>query len=863
MSFLYEKMDSLREFGNVKDVPSYISDNLNPDFELRKYQIQSFENYITWYESKNRPYPIQNLFHMATGSGKTLVMAGLMLYLYKQGYRNFLFFVNLSTIVKKTKDNFLNKDSSKYLFSNKIMIDGKEILIKEVSNFQYVDNNSINICFTTTQGLHSDMWFVKENSLTFDDFQDKKIAMISDEAHHLNVTTKKMNKEESENYHSWETTVRNIFNANIDNVLLEFTATCDIENPLIKAEYENKIIYDYPLYKFRSDLYSKEIKTLRCDISIMDRALQAIVLSQYRLKIFQDHKIFVKPVVLFKSAKIADSEANMEMFSDMIDKLTGSDLERISNITDNETMRIVWKYYQDNDISYEQLAQELKEDFGREHCISANDDKEAEKKQLALNSLEDKNNPYRAVFEVKKLDEGWDVLNLYDIVRMYETRDGKNGKPGKSTIAEAQLIGRGARYCPFSIDDEQDKYKRKYDMDLCNPLRTCEELYYHCQNDSRYISELNKALKEVGIDLDNVVEREYILKDDFKHDEMYLNGVIFINDRKKKTRNDVYGLLPSVKDKIYRFSILSGSSGEDTLLGDNVTLDHVTSLKTFRITFLEISKLNFNIVNKALSKNPVFRFNILKDYFPNLKSIKEFVQSKEYLGDIKIEISSLSSETDFDLLYMACEQALSEIASSISNIKEVYEGTKDFKSKYIRDIFKNKKCTFTDPHDGGVGISQNDITVPNKWKIDLSTEEWFAFTDNYGTSEEKSFVAYFKKIVEQLKMNYTKVYLIRNERQFHLYSFDGGERFEPDYVLMLQKEKSIGYSQLQVFIEPKGSHLLEKDKWKEEFLLSLKSESIPVIEFVDDNDYKIWGFHFYNYENNDSVFIEDMDSLLM
>jgi transposase len=31
-----------------------------------------------------------------------------MLYLYKQGYRNFLFFVNLSNIVEKTKENFLN-----------------------------------------------------------------------------------------------------------------------------------------------------------------------------------------------------------------------------------------------------------------------------------------------------------------------------------------------------------------------------------------------------------------------------------------------------------------------------------------------------------------------------------------------------------------------------------------------------------------------------------------------------------------------------------------------------------------------------------------------------------------------------------
>jgi len=39
-----------------------------------------------------------------------------------------------------------------------------------------------------------------------------------------------------------------------------------------------------------------------------------------------------------------------------------------------------------------------------------------------LNTLEDKNNRIRAVFAVQKLNEGWDVLNLFDIVRLYESR---------------------------------------------------------------------------------------------------------------------------------------------------------------------------------------------------------------------------------------------------------------------------------------------------------------------------------------------------------------------------------------------------------------------------------------------------------
>ena len=538
MPFLYEKIDGIREAGFIKTTPKYISENINSKFELRPYQIQAFENFITYFENDRMcQKPTQALFHMATGSGKTMIMAGLMLYLYKQGYRNFLFFVNLSNIVRKTEENFLNTISSKYLFADEINIDGERIPVKKVSNFQNADSTAINICFTTTQGLHSDIWFVKENSVSLDDFSNQKVVLISDEAHHLNASTKKMNKEEEENYHSWEETVKRIFLANKDNVLLEFTATCDVKNPLIKAEYENKIIFDYPLYKFRADKYSKEIKTLRTDISIMERAIQAIILSQYRLKVFQDYRLVIKPVVLFKAAKIADSKAFMSEFIEKISNLTGAELERISTLTDNETMQSVYRYFADNNISYDQLAQELREDFSEQHCISANDDKEAEKNQILLNSLEDNDNPYRAIFEVKKLDEGWDVLNLFDIVRLYETRQSGGKKLSSATISEAQLIGRGSRYCPFVVHEEQERYKRKYDNDIDSPLRICEELYYHCQNDSRYIAELYQALKETGIDLTKSKEVKYRLKDDFKQDSLYQEGFVFINERKEISRD--------------------------------------------------------------------------------------------------------------------------------------------------------------------------------------------------------------------------------------------------------------------------------------------------------------------------------------
>lgn len=791
-------------------------------------------------------------------------MAGMMLYLYKKGYRNFLFFVNLSNIVKKTKENFLNSTSSKYLFTEEIRIAGERIPVKEVSNFQNTDESAINICFTTTQGLHTDMWFAKENGISFEDFSDKKVVLISDEAHHLNVDTKTFSKskDEQENYHSWEQTVRRIFEANKDNILLEFTATCDVNNPQIRAEYESKIIYDYPLSKFRADGFSKEIKTLRTDVSIMERAIQAIMLSQYRLKVFQDNRLPVKPVVLFKAAKIADSTQFMSDFIKKIASLSGSDLQRISELTDNETLNEAYAYFKKSGISFDQLAQELREDFSAVHCISANDDKEAEQKQLALNSLEDASNPYRAVFEVKKLDEGWDVLNLFDIVRLYETRQSGGKKISSATVSEAQLIGRGARYCPFQIDDEQEKYKRKYDSDIDNPLRICEELYYHCQNDSRYIGELNNALREIGVDMESLTVRDYILKDEFKEDSLYKEGLVFINDRIIKSRKDVDGLLPSVRDCVYTVRLATGSSGEDTIFENgNSNADKVAKTYTYRTDIKKIADMNYAIVHKVLCKYNVFKFNTLQSYFPNLKSTKEFITSEKYLGGIKIEIASRHENPTPTILYVACMNVLGKVADSVSAIEVAYEGTTTFNAKRINDIFKNKKCNYTVMHDGGLGYSQNDSSVPIAWKIDLSKEDWFAFEDNFGTSEEKGFVAYFKVYVSELKKKYDKVFLVRNERQLHIYSFEGGERFEPDYVLFLHSNKEDGYEQLQVFIEPKGTHLLEKDCWKEKFLLELEDKAVATKIFVDDNKYRIWGFHFYNEARRMTEFTADMSRL--
>ena len=138
---LYETFNANREsFGQdffALRLDDEIARNLNPKFELREYQkeaIGRFDFYFVGYQQ--RKFPAQLLFHMATGSGKTLIMAANILQLYKLGYRNFIFFVNSTNIIEKTKDNFLNPLSEKYLFAPKIKFGDKEVVDDRIHSLE-------------------------------------------------------------------------------------------------------------------------------------------------------------------------------------------------------------------------------------------------------------------------------------------------------------------------------------------------------------------------------------------------------------------------------------------------------------------------------------------------------------------------------------------------------------------------------------------------------------------------------------------------------------------------------------------------------------------------------------------------------
>jgi type III restriction enzyme len=642
METLSSKFDTLVSMDMISlDLPSYIKENLNKKFELRPYQEEALGRFAFFMDSyTKKKKPVHLLFNMATGSGKTIIMASCILSLYEKGYRNFVFFVNSKSIIEKTKDNFLNNLSSKYLFGKKIVINNKEVNICQVDNFQSTNDNDINILFTTIQGLHTSLNEPSENSITYEDFEENRVVLIADEAHHINSSTKsKLSKDEELEDTSWEYTVNKIFQHSAENILLEFTATIDLDNKNIYEKYEDKLIYKYSLAEFRENKYSKEVKILSADLEEIDRALNAIILSQYRLKIAEKYKLFIKPIILMKSKTIAESKAFEEKFNILIDGLNAEKINRIKTLTRSGVMLRAFNFFDSEDILMENLALEMKEAYSIEKTISVNSKDESEAKQLTINSLEDENNQIRVVFAVDKLNEGWDVLNLFDIVRLYTTRDSDKGKPGKTTMAEAQLIGRGARYNPFSLNGE-DKFTRKYDSDLENDLRILEELYYHSAQDSRYISELHNALVKEGVIADRTVQCKLEIKESFKETDFWKYGRIFVNSRRDNTNANIFGFENTQIKKVYRYSVKT-----KTIQSINV-LDKISELKTAETKDkkMHLSSFGKNIIKKAMAKNSFFTFSSIKKYFPHLSSVNEFIEDEKYLGNVSVEITGVESQ---------------------------------------------------------------------------------------------------------------------------------------------------------------------------------------------------------------------------
>lgn len=848
-------------------IPEYINQNLI--HTLRDYQDAAIRNYH-YTQTQINPSPQHVLFNMATGSGKTDLMVALILYLYQEHkYQNFLFTVNTNSVLMKTKDNLVNENSEKYLFRERIEIEGQRIYIRQVERFPRVrQNNTIYIKLSSVQKVSDDLFVLKENTMGLSDYENQPVVVLADEAHHYSASTK--SEKEAEN--TWEFAINKILSARNDkekkNLLLEFTATVDFDKEVIYNKYRDKVVYRYPLSELMFNKYSKQVKRIETSASDEDKMLNVVLLSQFRKYRAYAEGVTgsFKPVIMFKSPKVAISIEATKVFNELIANLKVSDLvsfilrQQVMDSNESSALQLAYRFYLQNEDDLAKIVREIKQDFDPRNILNANDasGNMLEKGQYeALNTLESPNNLYRVVFAVAKLTEGWDVLNLYDIVRIEkEASTNKN-----ATMVEAQLIGRGARYYPFEINGEKS-YQRRYDNDFSNKQLFLETLHYHTMNEPQYLKQLVGSLKKMDLPTGQDKKNppiEIKIKSSFKKTDTYKTGKIYYNEA-EDVSDEWF-------DSIEKYGINHKTDISRSMNFGSREVSYKTTVESIETKTIGVDKFDVRYIKKAIQRLEFYQFDNLKKYLPLLTSMKEFIYGERWLNAGSMKLFLIVPKE-----YKSSDISTDEILKVTIDILKEYEVK--FKSGYVKQRGTNKFI--------GYPISEyltnynkripeydtvNLLNGPSQKVLPYEMEdEFYVYEKAIVNKLEYELIERIKAYVNELKQKYNKaVYLFRMDENMHresakseklkLHQYGSrinreGEKvdmhlqgFQPDFILFL--ENSDFY--FQIFIEPKGmsGDRFVSELWKQDLLLYMTDHQAEM-EFEDDTkNIRISGLKFY------------------
>lgn len=857
---LLEKVNRIKANTSKTDgyeVFDYIKDNIF--HTLRYYQEEALLNFhISQFAEDFKFDNIRHvLFHMATGSGKTDLMASLILYLFQQhGYQNFIFTVNANAILRKTEDNLFNKSSKKYLYTDNIEINGKRIHLKKVSRFPTnPEPNIIYIKMIGIQMLSTELKTSRENRMGIKDYEKNKVAILGDEAHHYSANTKTEKEEEG----SWEYAINSILNANKESKLLEFTATIDMNNEQIYNKYNDKIIYQYALDRFIEDKFSKDIRRIQSNNNDEANMLNVVLLSEYRRHYAKEVlDVDIKPIILFKSQRIIQSNDAEEKFNRIISELNTEsllgfiqhNLGRVDELT-SYSMNLAYNYYIERKDSLSTIVNEIKRQFNPRRVINANDSDRSEMLEKghyeALNSLENPDNLNRVIFAVAKLTEGWDVLNLYDIVRISDSVDIKGNK--NWTNSEAQLIGRGARYNPFQLENEKS-YIRRFEDDSIESL-LLETLHYHTINESNYITNLIESLDEMnlptGVDNSNPLINIKV-KPSFKTTKAWSEGNVHYNKTEKIDDSYYDSLIKyGVTDKPFVVHL------RDTLREVHYNIEGQDN-KDEEIHEVKI-KADRRFYLKAMAQNIFYDFSNMKKYLPLVDSKEQFLEEK-WLNIENREIYARipRSEKSEDLtpedILLVISEFLKEVQQHIYKGYLKERGTNIFVGYPINEYISDYKKRIPNIKDTG-RVKQKVRHLP------MGENSFFVYESTIINKTEEELVNRLTALASELEKDFEDIHIIRMDENMHrestknddlkLHQFDKNakefryEGFQPDFIFYME-ELDFYY---QIFIEPKGDDRVLSDKWKEDILLFINNSGGELVLEDELDNVVIKGLKFY------------------
>ncbi|MHA7844457.1 MAG: DEAD/DEAH box helicase family protein [Winogradskyella sp.] len=767
-------------------------------------------------------------YEMATGSGKTMLM-GASIYLLnkKHGIDNFLIITPPAKkdIYHKTVRNFTSgnfesvwADDSPFKYN---LITG--------DNYQqnlFTDSNVPNIFIfnmdkfganatNTEKAWESAIWKDEDgNTIGIKQFlQDKKLVIITDEAHH--AQSKGGSGRIIKNFHPLS--------------VIEFTATA-VENNRDQEKKNQTIAFKYDIRSLLEDGHGKLVRAIALATPEKVEKSKTDVPQSERLKLitlFLIHLIKKKSVLLDEKAKglkpisfvkVKDDTKYTQIVFDYIKNELSNDIDNLNIILDKIAIQdleiinlikdLLESEYQ-NDIS--KISKDIQDIAETSIFYHGKSDKETEKK---FNEI--RTNEVELVVYMQKLDEGIDLPNIYAMAVINDT-----DTEFKTSVK--QIIGRGVRL---------NKEKREFDDIDDVLLQQAERLHIVCDKGKNFEEQIQAIQKEFGL-IDKYLSYEREKKQVNNNVKSHLLDGKYLPHIKADFKvKEVNGQKVSLVDLITNTdAILESFTDDNCFSGESDEIKRFVKYKpsSFFVevdVFADKKEYHHQIQNAGGKPKQLILGN--KD----AKSILGHVTSQLYcLPDTdfinkqfqvymnKLNVIGLQyyhiSDSDEELVRNHFRNTFSFF---YRNYIEKRYFRLDFKPIFAEDSWNLKKqfteTTITIPIDQ---IENKDgIKLKDKTKlIELIKEgyNFYGYDNNiydyskFDSYTEKKLADYFDIITNENNVGLIPFW-IKNDRQIH-FSY-GSKKYFPDFIVLYKDMLYVVEGKGEKFFDNKKSQLLEK-----------------------------------------------------
>ena len=434
-------------------------------------------------------------FEMATGSGKTMLMGATCYYLSRKfGINNFLIITPSSIdIYQKTIRNF-QKGSFETIWSESTdfdfnLITGDDYQIpsmffdynKEVNIFIFnIDKFGANAT-NSKKRWESSVWKDAEgNTISIQDFlKEKRLAIITDEAHHAQSQKAKT-----------------IISGFDPELVLEYTATA-VEQSRHQEKANQSIIYKYDIRRFLEDGHGKLVRAVALDNEDRKNKTKDGFSESEKLKLVTlllIHLVKKNAVLLDASCKGLKPIAFVKVKNDTIFTQRVFDYIREELHQDIDNLEIILEKASKQDLEITNLISWL---FGEEYekdLINLRKDiqkvcrnslfyhgKSTQEEKKLFDNI--RKNHIEIVVYMQKLDEGIDLPNIYSMAVINDTVT-------EFKTAVKQIIGRGVRL---------NKNIREFDNSKDILLTQAEKLHIVSDKGANFEDVILSIQKEFGL----------------------------------------------------------------------------------------------------------------------------------------------------------------------------------------------------------------------------------------------------------------------------------------------------------------------------------------------------------------------------